>query len=217
MAIFDALGRWLPIMFAVSALVGLAQHGFLIDVHGAPGWLYEQYSSIRLKVFSLLQLLVISWWSHWHLSAAMQDVVVAYTLIGMSVRRAERLVDAEVASRIDALKHEVESGAFKLDMSFSLPPLRPSFRGRAGSALREMWGDLRTAIHGRLTLLDLVVVPIWPLSVILASRHVASARHGYVPTVFHGFTYRKLRVAFGVLLAYCVSVVAFLLWSYLSA
>jgi hypothetical protein len=217
MAIFDTLGRWLPIVFAVSALFGLAQHGFSIDFHGAPRWLYEQYSLIRLRVFSLLQLLVISWWSHWRLSAAMQDVVVAYTLIGMSVRRAERLVDAEMASRFDALKHEMESGAFKLEMGFSLPPLRPSFRERAGSALREMWGDLRTAIHGRLTLLDLVVVPIWPLSVILASRYVASARHGYVPTVFHGFTYRKLRVAFGVLLAYCVSVAAFLLWSYLSA
>ena len=54
-----------------------------------------------------------------------QDIIVAYILIGVSIRRAEKHVDSEPATALDKLNAEIQANRFRLDFTFSLPPLLP--------------------------------------------------------------------------------------------
>jgi hypothetical protein len=212
---FERLHRWVPIFFAVAALIGLAQHRFQISYVGVAGWLYEQYAHLRSTVFWLV-LWLPRRWVNWHISPYEQDAIVAYVLIGLSIRRAEISVDIWVVNAIARLKKQLEDGTFKLNWSLSLPPLRPRGLRRIRNALVMAWKDLRSAVEQRLNPFDLLLALLWPLIIVGGSKHLAAIRYGYVPGVFPGWSWRKLWMFVGVIAMYVLSVCAFLLWEVLS-
>jgi hypothetical protein len=92
-ALFIYVFAVLGFLGSIATVVGVVQHYGDFTLSGVPLAIYQEYAFVRDQIFSVVSLLLLSWWSNMTIPNIVKDFVSCYFFFGLAYNRTIAMSD----------------------------------------------------------------------------------------------------------------------------